>query len=188
MLRLNEQVRGDNDACRSGGVVRMIIRLDGEVAVVTGAASGIGRGVALGMAEAGASVALLDRDGEGLRAAAQEIVALGGQVTTHELDVSDHDAVAAAVAEAAAALGDATILVTAAAIGGSVKLEEIEPEAWRRMIDINLHGTFWCLRAVIAGMRRRGHGRIILFGSNLGLKGGADVAHYATTKAAIPGL
>jgi 3-oxoacyl-[acyl-carrier protein] reductase len=166
----------------------MVIRLDGEVAIVTGAARGIGRGVALAMAEAGASVALCDWNGEGLRDVGEQIRALGAQVTTHELDVSDHDAVAAAVSEAAATLGDATILVTAAAIEETVELEEIAPDAWRRMIEINLHGTFYCLRAVIAGMRRRGRGRIILFGSNLGLKGAAENAHYATAKAGIHSL
>lgn len=166
----------------------MEIRLDGEVAVVTGAAGGIGRGVAVAMAQAGASVALVDCRADDLRAVAEEIVSGGGQVTSHVVDVSDPEAIVATVAEASAFLGDPTVLVTAAAIDETVALEAMKIDAWRRMIEVNLNGTFYCLKAVIPGMRRRGRGRVVLFGSNIGLKGGAEMAHYGTAKAAVHGL
>jgi 3-oxoacyl-[acyl-carrier protein] reductase len=166
----------------------MVIRLDGEVAVVTGAANGIGRGIAVAMAEAGASVALLDRDGDGLGEAAATIAAGGGTACTQVVDVADADAVARAVEASAEALGDPTVLVTAAAIDQSIDLLEMSVEEWRTMLDVNLSGSFYCLKAVLPAMRRRGRGRIVLIGSNIGLKGGAQIAHYGAAKAGVHGL
>lgn len=166
----------------------MLIRLDDEVAVITGAANGIGRGVALAMVEAGARVALLDRRGDGLDAIGAIIEEAGGRCTTHTVDVSDHQAVAEAVDEASSALGDPTCLVTAAAIDETVDLVDLSIEAWRAMIEVNLNGTFYCLKAVLPGMLRRGRGRVIFFGSNIGLKGGASIAHYGTAKAGVHGF
>jgi 3-oxoacyl-[acyl-carrier protein] reductase len=166
----------------------MEIRLDGEVAIVTGAAGGIGRGVAAEMARSGARVALLDRSPGGVASAADEIKSSGGQASAHVADVADPAQVAAAVEQAAALHGDATILVTAAAIDESTGIEAMSLEQWHAMIDVNLNGTFYCLKAVLPGMRRASRGRIILFGSNIGLKGGAEIAHYGAAKAAVHGL
>ena len=166
----------------------MDLRLDGEVAVITGAANGIGRGVAVEMARAGARVALLDKSRESLDDVASQISSEGFNVSTHQVDVSNHEQVFAAVEQASAEHGDITILVTAAAIDESVSVEDMSVEQWHSMIDVNLNGTFYCLKAVLPGMRRVGHGRVIFFGSNIGLKGGADIAHYGSAKAGVHGL
>jgi 3-oxoacyl-[acyl-carrier protein] reductase len=166
----------------------MEIRLDGEVAVVTGAASGIGRGVALGLAASGARLIALDRLAAGLATLAGQVEGLGGMVSVHEADVSDPDQVDAAIAAGQQRLGDATVLVTAAAIDESVSVVQMSRAQWLRMIDVNLHGTFYCLQAVLPGMARAGRGRIILFGSNIALKGGVDIAHYGAAKGAIHAL
>lgn len=166
----------------------MLISLTDEVAVVTGAANGIGRGIALGMLEAGAAVALLDRD----EAALEEVVAAGGSfagpVSKYVVDVSDPVAVSQAVEDSGEVLGDPTILVTAAGIDQSRHIEEITPAEWQTMLNVNLSGSFYCLQAVLPAMKRRGRGRVVLFGSNLGLKGGPDLAHYGAAKAGVHGL
>ncbi|MBS1861419.1 MAG: SDR family oxidoreductase [Actinobacteria bacterium] len=165
----------------------MELRLDGEVAVVTGAAGGIGQGVASAMVEAGAGVALLDRDPAGLRAVSERIGA-NGKVTHHPVDVRDPAAVHAAIAAATETLGDPTVLVTAAAIDKAVNVVDLEIDVWREMLDINLSGTFFCLKAVIPGMLRRGRGRVIMFGSNIALKGGEEISPYGAAKAGVHGL
>jgi 3-oxoacyl-[acyl-carrier protein] reductase len=166
----------------------MEIRLDGEIAVITGAANGIGRGVAIAMADAGASVALLDRSEEDLEAVARRIASDGCPVSAHCVDVSDPVAVTLAIDAAGGALGDPSILVTAAAIDAAVGLFDLGIDEWRQMIETNLGGTFYCLKAVLPAMLRRGGGRVIMFGSNIGLKGGAEIAHYGAAKAGVHGL
>jgi 3-oxoacyl-[acyl-carrier protein] reductase len=166
----------------------MELRLDGQVAVVTGAGNGIGRGVAVAMAEAGADVALLDRSEPDLLAVEERISSTGARTSAHCVDVSDPVAVERAVAAVEETLGDPTTLVTAAAIDGAVPLLELEVETWRQMLDVNLNGTFYCLKAVLPGMLRRGSGRVIFFGSNIALKGGDEIAHYGAAKAGVHGL
>ena len=166
----------------------MQIMLDGEVAVVTGAARGIGRGVALAFSEAGARVIALDIAEGGLSTLTEQITAAGGVLSAHQVDVSDPDQVEAAIAEAQRQVGDPTVLVTAAATDESVGIGEMSREQWARMIDVNLNGTFYCLKAVLPGMRRAGHGRIILFGSNIAMRGGVEIAHYGAAKGAVHAL
>jgi len=164
------------------------IRLDGEVAFITGAANGIGRGVAVAIAEAGARVAVADRSREQLDEVVDMISAIGAHVSAHRVDVADPAQVSAAVADASEVHGDVTVLVTAAAIGESVSVEEMSIEQWSTVLDVNLNGTFYCLKAVVPGMRRAGRGRVIFFGSNFGLKGGPESAAYGTAKAGVHGL
>ena len=166
----------------------MDIDLADDVAVVTGAGNGLGRGVAVELARHGAAVALLDRDADGLAVTAAAIAQFSGRCTAVEVDVADNDQVESAVTEATARWGDPSILVTAAAIDESVDLADMAIASWRRMIDVNLNGTFYPLKAVIPGMRRRGYGRIVLFGSNIALKGGHQIAHYGAAKGAIHAL
>lgn len=167
---------------------RVQITLEGEVAVVTGAANGIGRGIALAMAQAGAAVALVDRDTGALGAVAAAVERTGGSAVSCAVDVSDAESVQRAVDTCERELGDPTILVAAAAIDQAIGIEELGLADWRKMIDVNLNGTFYCLKAVLPGMGRRGRGRIILFGSNIALKGGAQLSHYGAAKAGVHGL
>jgi 3-oxoacyl-[acyl-carrier protein] reductase len=166
----------------------MHIDLADDVAVVTGAANGIGRGVAIAMAAAGAKVALLDRDSSGLDATHQSIVDAGGTASAYVVDVGDWPSISSAVEQVGAELGDPTVLVTAAAVDESVSIEDMPVESWHRMIDVNLSGTFYCLKAVIPAMKRHRYGRIVLFGSNIALKGGADIAHYGAAKGGVHAL
>ena len=166
----------------------MLIDLSGDVAVVTGAANGIGRGVATALAAAGANVALLDRDSSALELVRRSIADKGGSSSPYTVDVSDWTAVSAVAEQVRRDLGDPAILVTAAAIDESVSIEDMSVESWQRMIDVNLSGTFYCLKAVIPMMKRNGYGRIVLFGSNIALKGGADIGHYGAAKGGVHAL
>lgn len=166
----------------------MRIDMSGDIAVVTGAANGIGRGVAVAMAAAGAKVALLDRDSAALAVVSRSIADSDGSARPYAVDVGDWASVSAVVEQVRADLGEPTVLVTAAAIDESVSIEEMPVESWRRMIDVNLSGTFYCLKAVIPAMRRNGYGRIVLFGSNIALKGGSEIAHYGAAKGGVHAL
>lgn len=166
----------------------MHIDMTDDVAVVTGAANGIGRGVAMAMAAAGAKVALLDRDSTALGTTLQAITDAGGTATRHTVDVSDWPAVSSAMDAVRADLGDPTVLVTAAAVDESVSIADMPVESWRTMIDVNLTGTFHCLKAVIPAMKSNRYGRIVLFGSNIALKGGAEIAHYGAAKGGVHAL
>ena len=166
----------------------MRIDMAGDVAVVTGAANGIGRGVAAAMGAAGAKVALLDRDSAGLDATRQSLVDSGATASAYVVDVGDWPAVSAAVEQLSGDLGDPTVLVTAAAIDESVSIADMPVDSWQKMIDVNLSGTFYCLKAVIPTMKRNRYGRIVLFGSNIALKGGADIAHYGAAKGGVHAL
>jgi 3-oxoacyl-[acyl-carrier protein] reductase len=166
----------------------MHIDMADDVAVVTGAGNGIGRGVAIAIAAAGAKVALLDRDSDGLDATRRSIADAGGAATAYVVDVGDWPSVSSTVEQVRADLGDPTVLVTAAAVDESLSIEDMPVESWRRMIDINLSGTFYCLKAVIPAMKRNRYGRVVLFGSNIALKGGAEIAHYGAAKGGVHAL
>lgn len=143
--------------------------LDGCVAAVTGAASGIGLEICRAYAAAGAAIAMIDRDQEALDRACSDLSAVGTTVTPHFCDVTrpaEADATAAAVAERH---GKVDILVNSAGIALLHTALEVGDEDWRRVIDINLNGTFWMSRAFGAGMVARGSGAIVNLGSMSGL-------------------
>lgn len=144
--------------------------LDGRVALVTGAAGGIGRAVSLALAREGADLALLDVDApEALR---REATALGRRAFALDADVSDRSRVHEAVARTSDLLGRLDILVNVAGVvsfGAAATLDEAE---WDRVIDVNLKGTFLCCQAVIPAMCAQNWGRIINLGSVVGKNGG----------------
>ena len=163
-------------------------KLDGRVAIVTGAATGLGRGIAMLYAAEGADVAVLDRNGPGAERVAEAIRALGRQSLSVDVDVSDEAGVKAAVARAVDALGSPDILVNNAGIATVSLLEDMETAMWDEMIRVNLSSVFYCTRAVLPHMRARKYGRIINISSQLAHKGGEGMAHYAAAKAGILGL
>ena len=163
-------------------------KLDGRVAIVTGAATGLGRGIAMLYAAEGADVAVLDRNGPGAERVAEAIRALGRQSLSVAVDVSDEAGVKAAVARAVDALGSPDILVNNAGIATVSLLEDMETAMWDQMIRVNLSSVFFCTRAVLPFMRARKYGRIINISSQLAHKGGEGMAHYAAAKAGILGL
>ncbi len=144
--------------------------MKGRVAIITGAAGGIGSAVATALAQAGATLCLCDT--APLDAGAEALRAHGGPVLPVQLDVTQRKAVTAMVAQVEAAFGRVDILVNVAGIvsaGAAATLVEAE---WDRVLDINLKGSFLCCQAVIPAMRRNGWGRIVNLGSIIGKNGG----------------
>jgi len=160
----------------------------GKNAVVTGAASGIGRAIALRLARDGAGVAILDRDAAGGAAVAAEIVAIGRSSLALECDVARGEEVRAAISRARATIGPLGVLVNCAGIGGRLPFTEMTPDAWDRMIAIHLGGTFHSTRAVIEDMLALGWGRIVNISSIAALRGGEGLTHYAAAKAGMIGF
>jgi len=127
----------------------------GKAALVTGASSGIGRSTALLFAHHGAHVGLLGRDEESLKAVRADVERAGGQATTLQADVSNAEQVAAAVERFVNAAGRLDIVFANAGINGVwAPLHEIEPEEWRKTIDVNLNGTYYTLRYAIRHLQR----------------------------------
>jgi len=163
--------------------------LAGRTALVTGAGSGIGQAVAAAFAAAGASVLATDIDAKTAEATADGIRANGGRAESCELDVRDAGA-AAAAAEQAATLGDGTlhILVNNAGAVAPAMFPKLSEEAFRRIIDIHLIGSFVCAQAVLPYLPDNGTGRIINVTSAAGLTGTIGQANYGAAKAGIIGL
>ncbi|MBK5951385.1 hypothetical protein CH339_09895 [Rhodobium orientis] len=166
------------------------MRFSGRIALVTGAAHGLGRRMALDLAKEGAAVAVNDVNADAARRTADEIVAAGGKAAPVIADVSDSAAVARMVEEVGAALsGSLDILINNAGIGDFVSWPEITDAKWRRLIDIHLTGTFNCCRAVLPGMIERRYGKVLNISSVAGKRGDfLGNAHYTAAKAGIIGL
>ena len=164
-------------------------RLAGRVALVTGAASGIGAGIAEGFAREGADLALVDvADEDAASASLAAVRAHGGRVSYHRGDVSSEADVTAFTAAALAEHGRVDVLVNNAGIFTQSLLEDMPVADWDRVLAVNLRGTFLCTRALLGQMLDRGKGRIINIASQLGQIGGVEVAHYAASKGAVIAL
>lgn len=163
-------------------------RLTGKTALITGAATGIGQGVAARFAAEGARTVFTDRDGAGAQAAA---LTAQGETLGLALDISDEASVEAAFADLAARGWSPDVVVANAGVqmfGHDAKAADLDLDVWRRTIDINLTGTFLTIKHAVRAMRGTG-GSIILTGSPTGLNGeGADFTAYSASKAGIHGL
>jgi NAD(P)-dependent dehydrogenase (short-subunit alcohol dehydrogenase family) len=167
-------------------------RFAGRVAVVTGAASGIGRATALRLATEGAAVAVVDRDGAGAATTGATIVADGGRARAWACDIARSGEVNATAARVAAELGPVDVLANVAGIGdtaGMEGIEEIDDARWQLVLAVNLSGAFhWC-RAVLPGMAARGRGAIVNVSSLAGRSKSANGGlAYTASKAGVLGL
>jgi NAD(P)-dependent dehydrogenase (short-subunit alcohol dehydrogenase family) len=161
-------------------------RVDGKVAVITGAAAGIGRATAGLLAREGAQVAVTDIESGAGREAAEEIRRRGGQAQYWPLDTTDEPAVQRVFAEVAGAFGHLDVLVNNAGISGVNKpTHELTLEEWNRVISVNLNGVFLCTKHAIPYMRQAGGGSIINLSSIYGLVGAPDSPAYHATKGGV---
>ena len=173
---------------RSSKVFMNQLDLRGRVAVITGAARGIGFAAATRALRSGAVVSLWDVDGKRLESARQELGALG-TVSAELVEITDAPSVQAAAARTVANHGTIDILVNNAGItGGNGVTWEIEPDMWRRVIEVNLIGSFLTCRAVIPHMLASGYGRIVNIASIAGKEGNPNASHYSASKAGLIGF
>ena len=160
-----------------------------KVALVTGAAGAIGKGVAAGFRQGGARVFITDLDAEALGAAAGEIDPAGRSCKHLAGDVTRADDVTAVVAAALEAFGGRIdVLVNVAGVVGQANVEDLAEDEWDRMFAVNCKGTFLFIRQVVPVMKRQGGGKIVNYSSKSGKTGSALMCHYSAAKAAIIGL
>ena len=164
------------------------IDLAGCHAVVTGGAQGIGYAIAERMLDSGATVRLWDRDSATLDDARRALTPRG-DVTVAVVDVTDAEAVAAQADAASEQMGSVDILVNNAGIAGpTVPSWDYPLEDWRRVIDVDLNGVYYCCRAIVPGMRSRGFGRVVNVASIAGKEGNPNAAAYSAAKAGVIAL
>ena len=162
--------------------------LDGQVAVVTGGATGIGRAIADALADAGAVVAILARNLERAQSAAAEIEARGRKAQAFACDIADETAVNGAFDAVLKALGRLDILVNNSGVTKDGLVLRMTDAQWDEVLDTNLKGTFHCCRAVARTMLKQKSGRIVNLTSVVGVMGNAGQANYAASKAGVIGL
>ncbi len=159
-----------------------------RVAVVTGAASGIGEGVAHRLAAEGHTVALIDFDGDGVRRVAADITGRGHTAAAYEADVADRDGLERVFGAVRRDLGPVTIVVTSAGIEAFDPIAEISAEKWERVLAVNLTGTFTCLQLAVPDMIEAGWGRMVTISSSSAQSGAPNMAHYVASKGGVIGL
>jgi NAD(P)-dependent dehydrogenase (short-subunit alcohol dehydrogenase family) len=174
----------------------MDLNLKGRTAFITGAGQGVGRRIALQLAEEGCAVAVNDYFPERAAAVVREIEAAGGRAAAAPADITDKAQVDAAIDAAASALGPIDILVNNAGVtverrakgGMAPTFLETEPEDWQKVIALNIWGMLHCCHRVLPGMRERRWGRIVNIMSEAGRAGEARLAVYSGAKAAMLGF
>lgn len=163
--------------------------LDGQVALVTGAAKNIGRAIALELAAAGAKVAINTRASHTeAEAVADEIRAAGGTAVVYLADVADAAAVQKMCAAVAAELGTVRILVLNASVRREIPFTEMTFDEWRQVMSISLDGSFHCVKAVLPGMIAAGSGNIITLAGDSALNGAVGKVHSSSAKSGLAGM
>ena len=167
----------------------MTLEFEGKVAVLTGAASGIGRACALEFARGGADVVVVDSAGEAALAQVENLLrASGGRVLSFRADVAEHARARQIVEEAVARLGRVDILVNAAGTTADAPLWEMSEDQWQRVLDVNLKGAFSYTQAAARFFRERRAGKIVNVASIEAMRGRFGLANYAASKAGLIAL
>ncbi len=162
------------------------IDLDGQVAVVTGGAQGLGFAIAQRLLASGAKVSLWDMNADALAGA---VKALGAKASSKMVDITDLAGLQRVHSEVEAEIGPVSILVNSAGIAGkNATLEDYDPEEWRRVVAINLDGTFYVNKVVIPSMKAHNYGRIVNISSVAGKEGNPNLSAYSAAKAGVIGL
>ncbi|NRA19242.1 MAG: SDR family oxidoreductase [Oceanospirillaceae bacterium] len=162
------------------------IDLNGQIAIITGGAQGLGLAFTKRLLQSGAKVCIWDINQEQLT---KTKAALGEGVGAVQVDISDPDSVANAYRQTQELCGDASILINSAGISGpNQPLDEYPIDEWRKIIDINLNGTFYVNRAVVPAMKKNNYGRIVNVASVAGKEGNPNASAYSASKAAVIGL
>ena len=161
--------------------------LDDRVAIVTGAARGIGFAVAQALGQAGARVIIADRNADEASESAETLSREGLQATAIALDVADSQAVETAASDVVSRFGRVDILVNNAGVGGLASALDLSDAEWRRVLDVNTDAVFWCARAFGRHMIEKRSGSIVNIGSMSGLivNRGFSAAHYMVSKAGV---
>ena len=160
------------------------MRLENKIAIITGAARGIGQAIAELFAREGAVVIILDLLPEGEEVAAK-IKASGGKAEFHTVSVTDKGAIDALFKKVHSAYGRIDILINNAGITRDRTLEKMSEDEWDAVVDVNLKGVFLCTQAAIPYMKEQKYGRIVSAASNVGLRGNFGQTNYAATKAGV---
>lgn len=168
-------------------------RFEGKVAVITGAAHGIGLAYAHRLAGEGAHVVIADLDGEAAEKVAAELSADGPQALGIRCDIADEDSLDAMVTATVGAFGRLDVLINNASMFSVVPMsrvgfEDIERDEWAKMMDVNVAGTWLATKAVVPEMRKNGYGKIVNVSSGVVFKGVPKRVHYVASKAAVIGL
>lgn len=159
--------------------------LNGKVAVVTGAARGLGKAIALQLAKDGAAISVWDLDGAGAEATAAEIKAAGGKAIAVAADCADAAVIATAASRTRAELGAISILVNNAGMTGFVPFQQTSEELWDRMMKVNLKGPFLCTQEILPDMLAAGWGRIVNISSSSAQTGAPVMSAYASSKGGV---
>ena len=163
-------------------------KLEGKTVIITGAGTGIGKGIARSFADEGAAVVAASRNKANLESVAEELRVRGATVVVEPTDVTDEEQVMGLFKRTVANFGSLDILVNNSGVLDGGPLDEMALETWKKVIDVNLTGVFLCTREAMKIMKRQERGRIINIGSAAGLRPRENSAAYATSKSGLVGL